>query len=83
MGVDPVTGKWHWYAVTNQGETHDHLADWTGADEMNARYSWIQDGKKMDEIITVKLSGKKAMEFRSVVNAHGEEVNSFSGKLKR
>jgi len=30
MGVDPVTGKGHWYAVTNTGETHDHVVDWQG-----------------------------------------------------
>jgi hypothetical protein len=25
MGVDAVTGEGHWYAVINQGESHDHI----------------------------------------------------------
>jgi hypothetical protein len=25
MGVDAVTGEEHWYAVINQGESHDHI----------------------------------------------------------
>lgn len=83
MGVDAVTGKGHWYAVTNQGETHDHLTEWTSANDMTAHYSWVQNGKQMRENITVKFSGKKAVEFRSVVSAEGKEVNAFSAKLKR
>lgn len=83
MGVDAVTGKGHWYAVTNQGETHDHITEWTSANEMKAYYSWVQEGKKMHENITVKLLSKKNLEFRSVVSADGKEVNVFSGTLKR
>jgi len=34
FGVDPVTGKGHWFAVTNAGETHNHIADWTDSKTM-------------------------------------------------
>ena len=27
FGFDPGANKYHWYAVTNAGETHDHIAD--------------------------------------------------------
>ena len=83
MGVDPVTGKGHWYAVTNQGETHDHITEWINTNEMKAYYSWIQEGKKMQEHITVKVPSKKTLEFRSIVSADGKEFNAFSGALKR
>jgi hypothetical protein len=83
MGVDPVTGKGHWYAVSNQGETHDHVTEWVSSSEMKASYSWMQNGKRMEEHITVQFPRKKSLEFRSVVSADGKEVGVFSGKLKR
>ena len=83
FGVDPVTGKGHWYAVSNQGETHDHVATWVDAKTMKAAYSWSQDGKKMQEDITITLPSEKTMEFKSVVSADGTEASSFSAKLTR
>jgi len=83
MGVDPVTGQAHWYAVTNQGETHDHLANWLDAHTMNAHYEWRQDGKWMREDITFQLQDKHAMNFKSVVMSNGKQAFEFSGKLKR
>lgn len=83
MGVDPVTGQAHWYAVTNQGETHDHLAKWTDAQTMQAHYDWTQDGKHMREDITFKLKGKHAMSFQTAVSADGKSAGEFSGALKR
>ena len=83
MGVDPVTGAGHWYAVTNQGETHDHLTDWPDPKTMKARYAWTQDGKKMAEDITFKFTGKSSVTFQSVTTADGQEAGLFSGALKR
>lgn len=83
MGVDPITGQGHWYAITNQGDVHDHLTQWTDRRHMTAQYTWTQDGKKMEEHITVTLPRRHAMQFRSTVTADGNEVNAFTGKLKR
>jgi hypothetical protein len=83
MGVDPATGTGHWYAVTNQGETHDHVAEWSGAKAMKARHTWTQDGKNMEEDIAFAFTGNKAMDFRSVVREDGKEVAAFSGRLLR
>jgi len=83
MGVDPVTGQAHWYAVTNQGETHDHLAKWTDAHTMLAHYDWKQNGKHMHESITFKLKDKNAMSFKSIVTADNKQVASFSGELRQ
>jgi len=83
FGVDPVTGKGHWFSVTNTGETHDHIADWTDAKTMKARYAWNQDGKKMEENVTVKLNGARHVEFHTVVTADGKEVTVFKGALQR
>jgi len=83
FGVDPVSGQGHWYAVSNQGETHDHLADWTDANNMKARYAWTQDGKKMEEHVTMKFNGSNTLEFRSIMRVEGQQVASFHGTLKR
>jgi len=83
MGVDAVAGQAHWYAITDQGDAHDHLVTWIDANTMSASYSWKQDGKQMTENITLKFSGKKSMEFTSTVTGDGKEVNAFSGTLEQ
>jgi hypothetical protein len=83
MGVDPVTGIGHWFAVTNMGETHDHHVKWIDERTFQGRYGWRQDGKSLEENITVQSHGGNGVEFRSVVTADGAEVGSFSGKLAR
>jgi len=83
FGVDPVTGQGHWYAISNQGETHDHLVEWTDARTMKAHYGWKEGGKQMLENIVLRLPAKRSLEFRSAVTADGQEAGLFSGKLAR
>ena len=83
MGVDSLTGQGHWYAITNGGDTHDHLSSWPAANTMKARCKWTQDGKGMEEDITFKFSGKHGLAFRSMVTADGAPAGSFSGSLTR
>jgi hypothetical protein len=83
MGVDPVTGQAHWFAVTNQGETHDHLAKWQGINVMQAHYVWSQDGMQMREDISFLFQDEHTASFRSVVTADGKQAGAFSGSLKR
>ena len=83
FGVDPVTGQGHWYAVSNAGETHDHLVTWTDHKTFQAHYSWTQDGKKMDETIKLSLPTPKTMEFTGDVTADGQPASFFTGKLSR
>jgi hypothetical protein len=82
FGVDPATNQHHWFSVTNMGETHDHLVEWMDATTMKGRYAWTQEGKNMEENISVSFSGKKAVEFRSIVSQEGQEVAAFAGTLK-
>lgn len=83
MGVDPVTGTGHWYAVTNQGDTHDHITDWPNAKTMKAHHNWTQNGKKMTEHISVSFSSRQSMKFLSVVTEDGKTASEFSGELTR
>jgi hypothetical protein len=81
FGVDPLTGQGHWYAVTNSGETHDHLADWTDALTLHAHLNWRQEGKRMEERIVISLAAAKTLEFHSVVSEDGHNVSEFTGTL--
>lgn len=82
MGVDPTTGKGHWYAVTSMGETHDHHAEWTDANTMKAQHSWQQDGKLMEENVVFNIN-RNSINFRSVVSMDGQIAGEFSGSLKK
>jgi len=83
FGVDTVSGKSRWYAVTNQGETHDHIAEWVDPKNMRANLAWTQEGKQMAENITFHFVSSRSIEFRSVVTENGKEAVSFTGTLKR
>ena len=69
--------------MTNQGETHDHLASWPDAHTMQAHYEWTEDGKHMREDIAFQLQDEHAMSFKSVVTADGAQAGAFSGSLER
>ena len=83
MGVDPVTGIGHWYAINNQGDTRDHIAEWPDANTMIAHYDWEQNDKQMRENVVFRFTREKDMDFRSVVTENGKEVGAFFGKLSR
>ena len=83
MSVDPVTGIGHWYAVNNQGETRDHVAEWPDAATMNAHYEWVQNGKQMRESVVFRFSHGRQMSFRSVTTQDGQEVGAFFGNMYR
>jgi hypothetical protein len=83
FGTDPATHQSHWYAVTNQGDSHDHLVEWTDATTMQARYAWTRDGREMEEKITIRVDGAHGMDFRSVVTEDGNDAGEFRGTLER
>jgi hypothetical protein len=83
MGVDPVSGIGHWFAINNQGDVHDHIADWPDAKTLTAYYDWEQDGKQMRENVIVRFPREKEMNFRSVITENGKDVGAFFGDMTR
>lgn len=83
MGTDPAMGIGHWFAINNQGDTHDHIAEWPDAKTMIAHYDWEQNGKQMRENVVFRFTHEKDMDFRSVITENGQEVGAFFGKLSR
>jgi hypothetical protein len=53
MGYDPETNTYHWYAVTNAGETHDHVARVPTGNFIEFTYTGTQDGKPFKEVIAM------------------------------
>jgi hypothetical protein len=83
FGVDPASKQGHWYAVTNMGEVHDHLASWTDSKTMVADYEWTEEGKTMHEHISFIFKSAKSMEFTTQVTADKQVAAEFNGYFDR
>jgi hypothetical protein len=53
LGYDAADGSYHWYSVTNAGETHDHVARASSTDSLRFVFRGNQEGKPLEEIITL------------------------------
>jgi hypothetical protein len=82
FGYEPATDTYHWYAVTNAGETHDHVAKSFG-DKVQWTYSGSQDGKPMKEVIDMTIGKDKSIAFRSETLVAGSSVAVLEGKVHK
>lgn len=57
FGYDAGQQRYHWFSVTQQGETHDHVALPPGPTDkaITFAYSGYQGGKPMQEVITMSF----------------------------
>jgi hypothetical protein len=66
MGFDPGGHKLHWYAVTNAGETHDHVGDVPTGPDARFVYTGVQDGKPIKEVIDFHVGAdRKALHVKA------------------
>src|SRR5581483_1409246 len=56
MGYEPNTNLYHWYSVTNAGETHDHVAKVPSGNAIQFVFNGTQEGKPMKEVIELVFS---------------------------
>jgi hypothetical protein len=56
MGYEPNTNTYHWYSVTNAGETHDHVAKVPTGNKLEFTFDGIQEGKPYKEVIVLEFS---------------------------
>lgn len=56
MGYEPNTNTYHWYSVTNAGETHDHVAPATDGNKLQFVYTGTQEGKPFKEVIDLEMA---------------------------
>jgi hypothetical protein len=46
FGWEPNTAKYHWYAVSNAGETHDHVTDGPSGNTLMWQFKGLGEGGK-------------------------------------
>jgi hypothetical protein len=57
FGYDPGQNRYHWFAVTGRGETHDHVAlPPTEKGAVTFSYSGYEGGKPMQEVVTMTFN---------------------------
>ncbi|HVW27368.1 MAG TPA: hypothetical protein VHC69_18520 [Polyangiaceae bacterium] len=56
MGYEPNTNVYHWYSVTNAGETHDHVAKVPDGSKLQFVFNGVQEGKPYKEVIDLEFS---------------------------
>jgi hypothetical protein len=56
MGYEPNTNTYHWYSVTNAGETHDHVAKATEGNSHQFTFNGTQEGKSLREVIDLSFA---------------------------
>src|ERR1043165_7490954 len=55
-GYEPNSSTYHWYAVTNAGETHDHAAKPPTGGSIHWSYTGLQDGKPFKEVVDMDVA---------------------------
>ena len=84
FGFDPGGGKYHWFSVTNAGETHDHVADVPKGDDVRWVYSGVQEGKPFREVIDMRFSeAGKALTIRGETFLDGKSTSVLEGTLRK
>jgi hypothetical protein len=84
FGWDPSERRYHWFAVTSEGDTHDHVAPPPAGDTLIFARAGFRDGKPTHEIIKLRVSGDgKRMEYRNDCMVDAEPQVRVAGTLAR
>jgi hypothetical protein len=84
FGWDPGANKYHWFSVTNMGETHDHVADVSAGDTVKWLYKGTMEGKPFEEALSMKFGkNSTSMVLRSTSKSAGKVVSTLDGTLHK
>lgn len=84
MGYEPNTNSYHWYSVTNAGETHDHVAQPNGGDSLQFVFNGTQDNKPFKEVILLAFAkGNNSVSGRSETFVAGTSTSVLELKLHK
>jgi len=84
FGYDPGKNQYHWFSVTDQGDTHDHVAEVPTSNTIEFVYSGRADGKALQELIALTISEDgSTLSFRNAIVMGGEAAAKLDGKLVR
>jgi hypothetical protein len=84
MGYEPNTNTYHWFSVTNAGETHDHVAKATDGNKLEFTFTGTQDGKPLKEVIALELAkDTKSLSGRAETFVGGTSASVLELKLRK
>lgn len=83
FGFEPNTGTYHWFSVTNAGETHDHVAK-----AMDGKTQFVftgtQEGKPFKEVIDLDMAKDgKSFTLRAETFVANASTSVFDFAAKR
>jgi hypothetical protein len=84
FGYEPNSNTYHWFAVTNAGETHDHAAKVPDANKIQFVYAGTQEAKPFKEVIDMDF-GKdgKSFTLRAETFVANASTSVFDLKAKK
>ncbi len=82
FGYEPNSKTFHWYAVSNAGETHDHVGSGSPAGKSRWVATSIQDGKPFKEVIDMSIEGR-ALTIRAETFLDGKSTSLVEAKGKK
>lgn len=76
FGYDAGQNRYHWFALTGRGETHDHVALPPGPNDKGVvfSYSGYEGGKPMQEVVTMTFLDENKIDFKNVGTIGGESA---------
>ena len=83
MGYDAGSNKAHWYAVTNSGDVHDHVAQWQDDTNFLANHTEMAGDRKISEDITLQLKTPTQMQAKSSMTVDGKESQALTMTLTK
>ena len=84
FGYEPNSSTYHWYAVTNAGETHDHAAKASADGPIRWVYTGIQDGKPFKEVVDMEVANDDAsIAVHAVTTVAGAPVSTLDVKIHK
>jgi len=84
MGYEPNTNTYHWYSVTNAGETHDHVAKPSDKSTIRFVFNGSQQGKPFKEVIDLAFAAdKKSLSGRAETFAAGVSTSIMNLDLSK
>ncbi|HVX94759.1 MAG TPA: hypothetical protein VHK47_07615 [Polyangia bacterium] len=81
FGYDAGGNKYHWFSVTNGGETHDHVGAPPDGNKLQFVYNGVQDGKPFKEVIDMTFADdSKAFDLTSETFVDGKSASVLKSR---
>lgn len=81
-GYDAGDGSYHWFAVTNAGETHDHKGKIEGQ-TFKGQFVGTRDGKPFVETVEFRFANTKQVRVSWNATLGGKRIESGAVNLKK